>query len=247
MARDPHPFLIPPDGFTPDGRVRFPSEEAHHATRVVRLGAGDECRVVDGRGGLFRVLLTEEGGTLVGRVIEGWREGRETPCVVLGFPVLRHHARTDWLIEKAVEVGVGRLRPVAWERSLKGATSEQRRRWERIAREAMKQSERRWLPDFDEEAAPRELPREGSVVLADPQGQEEPPDISGSESVLLLVGPEGGLTDEERELCIGRGYALWSLGSGRLRAETAAVVASHRLACAARAQRAKAGSPEGGH
>jgi 16S rRNA (uracil1498-N3)-methyltransferase len=246
MARDPHPFLVPPNGFTPDGRVRFPAEEAHHARRVVRLGPGDECRVADGFGGLFRVVLEEETGELVGRILETTREARGGPLAVLGFPVLRQHARADWLIEKVVEVGIDRLVPVEWDRSIKSATAEQQRRWERIAREAMKQSERRWLPEIGPEVAPSDLPRDQRMVLADPDGESSLPDMEGADSVLLLVGPEGGLTDDERRMMIERGCALWSLGPTRLRAETAAVVGSHRLACAARATRARTRPVEGG-
>ena len=238
MTRDPHPFLVPPDSFSSDGRVHFPAEEAHHARRVVRLAAGDECRVVDGHGGLYRVRLSEESGALIGSILEEQRVERLTPMIRLGFPALRQRARVEWLIEKAVEVGVAGLVPIAWERSVKGVSGEQRRRWERIVREAMKQSEGRWLPELEAERIPGEDVREDAIVLADPEGTEDLPAVAGRPSVLLLIGPEGGVTDGEKRKLIDRGCALWSLGPTRLRAETAAIVASHRLGCGIRAARA---------
>ncbi len=84
------------------------------------------------------------------------------------------------------------------------------------------------------------------MVLADPEGEADLPDLTEASSVMLLVGPEGGLTDDEKRMMIERGCALWSLGPTRLRAETAAVVGSHRLTCAARASRARTRPVEGG-
>jgi 16S rRNA (uracil1498-N3)-methyltransferase len=243
MARDPHPFLVPPECITGDGRILFPAEEAHHAAHVVRIAPGDECRVVDGCGGLYRVRLSMESGTLVGRITDASKVEPPRTRIALGFPVLRQRARLEWLLEKAVEVGADLLIPVAWDRSVKDASEEQRRRWTRIVQEAMKQSERRWLPRIEVETAPDGLGLEECIVLADPEGSEQPPRVGGCGSVVLLIGPEGGVTSEERERLLARGCALWSLGPNRLRAETAAIVGMHALALAARAQ---AESSEGG-
>lgn len=243
MARDPHPFLVSPDCITTDGRILIPEEEAHHAVHVVRIGPGDECRVVDGCGGLYRVRLSMESGALVGRILDGTRVERPQTRIALGFPVLRQRARLEWLIEKAVEVGADRLIPIAWDRSVKGTSGEQLRRWTRIVREAMKQSEQRWLPRIEEEVEPAGLGLDECLVLADPEGSEEPPRIAGRGSVLLLIGPEGGVSTAEREGLIARGCEIWSLGPSRLRAETAAIVGMHSLSVASRMQ---AETPEGG-
>ncbi len=240
MPGDPHPFLVAPDRFDKDGGVRFPQDEAHHVLRVVRLKIGDTCRVVDGQGGRFRVRLQGSERDLIGVILESTREAEPERRLDLGFPVLRTGGRTDWLIEKGVEVGVDRFVPIAWERSIRGTSASARRRWARIVREARKPSERARLPSLaNEEAALAAVGGGGPTTLADPAGGEAWPGLAAARPVLLLVGPEGGVAAGERDLLCERGAVLWGLGSNRLRAETAAIVGSHRLAGALR----RAGAP----
>ncbi|MBM3285806.1 MAG: 16S rRNA (uracil(1498)-N(3))-methyltransferase [Candidatus Eisenbacteria bacterium] len=261
MGRDPHPFLVPAECIDVDGRVLFPEEESRHILRVIRLKPGDACRVVDGRGGRYRVVLGKEQGRLVGTVIERMRDEPPAPRLDLGFPMLRQRARVEWLLEKAVEVGVDSLTPLLWERAVKESAAIPRARWERIAREAAKQSERSWLPEIVHPEDPVTFALSGSgasgpperggaparregasrpdgartvALLADPAGSEALPDLRGALRVRLLVGPEGGLSEGERRALEACGTIRWSLGPTRLRAETAAIVGSHRLARAAR-------------
>jgi 16S rRNA (uracil1498-N3)-methyltransferase len=235
MPGDPHPFLVPPERFTVTGELLFPEEEAHHILRVVRLKSGDTCRVVDGLGGRFVVRL--EGGEklLRGTVIESTREARPARSLELGFPMLRLRARTDWMIEKGVEVGVDRFVPIRWERGLKDASAGARVRWERILREAMKQAERAFLPDLGMAEGPAVAAGDRCLtILADPTGDASLPDLTSVKEVRLLIGPEGGAAPEERRRLLDQGAILWGLGATRLRAETAAIVGCHRLSCALR-------------
>jgi len=235
MVRDPHPFYVPLDHILPDGTVRFPEGEAHHVLRVIRLRPGDVCRVVDGEGGLYRVRLEGGAQRLAGRVLEARREQAPSCILELGFPILRLRARTEWLLEKAVEVGVTRLVPIRWERSVKEISAALRSRWERIIQEAMKQSERLWVAELAEVAEPYDPPVNTRLLLADRNGKDDLADLHGAPRVRLLVGPEGGLTAEEQARLIETGVQLLSLGPARLRAETAAIVGCHRLAGALRA------------
>jgi len=235
MARDPHPFYVAPDHMLPDGTLRFTEGEAHHILRVIRLRAGDVCRVVDGNGGLYRVRLEAGADSLTGRILEARREPVPSRILELGFPILRLRARTEWLLEKTVEVGAARLIPIRWERSVKEISTALRSRWERIIQEAMKQSERLWLPDLAGVAEPYDPLVNTQLLLADRDGKDDLESLRGAERVRLLVGPEGGLTADEQARLIGAGARLWSLGPARLRAETAAVVGCHRLAGALRA------------
>jgi len=231
MGHDPHPFYVPPERFSKGGGVRFSPEEARHIERVVRLRAGDSCRVVDGAGHRYKVRLVASGKELSGVIVEKKREEESSVKIELGFPILRFRPRTEWLLEKAVEVGVDRLIPIEWSRSVRRFSETVRPRWERIIREAMKQSERAWLPRL----RGAERVNDGSVkrgwILADPEGEASIPSFDGVSAVRLLVGPEGGLDPEERRRLIGDGISCWSLGPTRLRAETAAIVGIHRLAC----------------
>ncbi|MDM7913689.1 MAG: RsmE family RNA methyltransferase [Candidatus Eisenbacteria bacterium] len=238
MARDPHPFYIPPESFRPDGSVRFPEEEARHLLRVIRLRAGDTCRVTDGMGGIYVVRLQGTLEALDGIRLEARHESRPAPEIELGFPLLHNRARMEWMLEKAVEVGADAQVPILWRRNVGEMTPAARRRWERMLREAMKQSERSWLPDL-RDAEPPELPGgEARVILADPEGEAALPPMAGAAGaagaargspVRLLIGPEGGASPEERERLRVAGAIFWSLGPTRLRAETAAIVGLHRL------------------
>lgn len=232
MGRDPHPFYVPPSEIVDGGIVRFSDQEARHITRVIRLKPGDRCRIVDGEGGSYLVLLRQNGERLEGSILEKHSEGRPAKTLELGFPLLKARARTEWLIEKAVEVGVDVLVPILWSRSVKRELKSARERWDRILREAMKQSERSWLPRLSDLEEPTGEATGPMMLLADPGGDETIPDLSNVETVRLFIGPEGGLEADERNKLLERGAKLWSLGPARLRAETAAIVGSHRLRCA---------------
>lgn len=247
MARDPHPFYVPHASCDETSRtIRFPAEEAHHILHVIRLKTGEECRVTDGMGGLFRVVLEKRGDDLDGRILGSFRASRPRVRLEIGFPILRLHARNDWLIEKAVEVGADRLIPIPWQRSTKEPTESMRRRWERIAREAMKQSERLWLPEIAIEPSPFVRSPDTLWILADPKGGEATPALPDVDRVRLHIGPEGGLTDAERDHMVAQGAVLWGLGPSRLRAETAAITGAHRLSLAIRELRPRIESHSNG-
>lgn len=236
MSGDQHPFYVPRDAFGSGGWIPLPEEESRHATQVLRLVSGDTCRVIDGEGGLYHVRLDLRGRSLGGVVMDTERELRRSCMVELGFPVLRVRSRTEWLLEKAVEVGAERLVPVDWSRSAKDArASTPRARWERIVVEALKQSERRWLPQLTDAEAPYEILEASGgdervlVVLADVDGGSTLPAYAGESRIRLMVGPEGGPAPEERQRILEHGGVAWSLGAKRLRAETAAIVGIHGI------------------
>lgn len=239
MGKDPHPFYVPPGRFAGD-RVLFDAEEAHHILAVVRLQEGAICRVTDGCGGRYVVRLAGGRVGLEGIVLESETPEDRPVTIELGFPLLRVRSRTDWLLEKGVEVGVDRFVPIRWARTVREEhAARSADRWRRILREAMKQSERAWLPELAEAQPPEGDGAAPRIVLADPEGPEEAPIDAGSRAIRLLVGPEGGATDEERRRLLDAGARLWSLGPRRLRAETAAIVGAFSLA---RALRSGAGS-----
>jgi 16S rRNA (uracil1498-N3)-methyltransferase len=143
--------------------------------------------------------------------------------------------RFEWMVEKATELGVERIRPVEAARSDKGlfeASAKRAERWRRIAREASQQSRRLRLPEIAEalplaqafETAPGAryfLDEAGAPALLSVLDRSQP----ALERVSLAVGPEGGWTDAERQLARQSGWLPAGLGAAILRAETAAVAA----------------------
>lgn len=227
-------FFAPPEAFR-DGRVALPADEARHATRVLRHREGDEIVVVDGAGGRHRVRLTALGrDTAEGEVLATQREvGEPLHRLTIGLGVLKNAARFETFVEKAVELGVTEIVPLHTARTERERLKASRLHNLMVA--AMKQSGRSRLPALREAqplgdvlAAPAEglrlLAHEAApaeAVLLDVLARAEP-----AGAITLLVGPEGGFSDEEVAQAERLGWRLVSLGPRRLRAETAAITAA---------------------
>jgi 16S rRNA (uracil1498-N3)-methyltransferase len=152
------------------------------------------------------------------------RELEAVPDVWLAFaPVKR--AQTDWLVEKASELGAARLIPVMTRRTV--AERVKLERLEAIAIEAAEQCGRTILPGISEPASLKELLERDiarTLYFADESGGEPVADAFKPGPALILTGPEGGFTDEERALIrAAPGTVAVSLGPRILRAETAAL------------------------
>jgi 16S rRNA (uracil1498-N3)-methyltransferase len=228
-------FFVPPPWPDAGATLALPESESHHAGRVFRLRAGDEVRLIDGAGRLGRARITLARGRRVEVQIEDARrvEPPPGPELQLALPALRSGARLDWAIEKATELGVGGLHIYAAVRGLKkdAARPEVReRRWRELVRSACKQSGRLYCPRLATHTSLRSLlgaTAAGTAILvADAAGDAAARDAGAwgdASSLLLVVGPEGGLTDDEDAALRERAAHRVSLGPHRLRTETAAI------------------------
>jgi 16S rRNA (uracil1498-N3)-methyltransferase len=209
-------------------RAALDARERHHLA-VRRTSGGCAVEVLDGRGGVGS-------GRLRGGLHEAWVElervqHRPRPLDLVLLVGAGDRDRFLWLVEKAQELGVTRVVPVVTERTRDVATrfrAEHLGRAERRALDAMKQSGNPWLaavePPADLQAA---LARLGLPLrwLADPGGAS-PDSAPLTEGLAVLVGPEGGLSDPEREAVLAAGFEAVRLGPHQLRFETAAVAAA---------------------
>lgn len=227
-------FYVLPQDVAGD-RVVLRGEEAHHAARVCRCRAGDLIDATDGAGTLYRcrVVVCSADMTeteILERLPEhGEARARATLAVA---PVKGE--RFDWLVEKAVEAGAARIVPILTERTVVEGGG-RHERWERVALAAMKQSKRSRLTEVAEarpfnEVLP-EMAREMDLLLlawegagaSDPLSKVIP--SSPVATAGILVGPEGGFTDEEVAAARSAGARPFSLGPRRLRTETAGALA----------------------
>ena len=208
--------------------VALEAGQANYLGNVMRLGVGGELLVFDGQSGEWLARIAEAGRKRMVLAVERrTREREAVPEVWLAFaPVKR--AQTDWLVEKATELGAARLLPVITQRTI--AERVKLERLEAIAAEAAEQCGRTTLPDIAEPVGLKQLldGRDASrrLYFADEEGGE--PAISGFTPgpALILTGPEGGFTAEERAMvCASPGAVAISLGPRILRAETAALAA----------------------
>lgn len=208
--------------------VELDAAQANYIGNVMRLGEGAELMVFDGESGEWLASIAETGKKRMALCVERkTREPETIPDVWLAFaPVKR--AQTDWLVEKATELGVARLLPVITQRTI--AERVKLERLGGIAIEATEQCGRTRLPEIAEPASLKQLladrEPERQLYFADEGGGEEAVTAFARGPALILVGPEGGFTDEERRHVRRAENAVpISLGPRILRAETAALAA----------------------
>ena len=212
----------------PGARVELDSGQANYLGNVLRMKPGAELLLFDGSSGEWLARIAEAGRKSMALAVERrTREAEDIPDVWLAFaPVKR--SQTDWLVEKATELGAARLVPVTTRRTM--VERVRLERLEAIAVEAAEQCGRTRLPEI---AAPLPLSRllderdpERPLYFADEGGGEPAARAFRPGPALILTGPEGGFTDEERAAVrAAAGAVPVSLGPRILRAETAALAA----------------------
>lgn len=215
-----------------DDTVHVDGPDGHHLQRVRRLGAGERVTVADGAGTWREYAVASTGsGSLTLRAEGDLRvEPRETPAIALAFALTKGE-QPEAVVRAVTELGVDRILPVVSARSqVRWAGPRALREHERltrVAREAAAQSRRAWLPEVLPVGDLAALAGHPGIAVGDREGGPvsdllPPP---GGEW-LGVVGPEGGLTPEERGALGGRGVGL---GPHVLRAGTAAVALAAAL------------------
>jgi len=215
-----------------DGAAELRGDEARHLTRVLRVEPGQRFEISDNRQAYLAAITEARGERVVFQVIEALPAVLSPVSITLCASLVKFD-RFEWMVEKATELGVDRILPVEAARTEKGlfdASRKRSERWARIARESSQQARRVRIPEIltalrfercvAEAAAHRYFLDES---LAPPLLREIPTERSNS--VALLIGPEGGWTEAERQLAVAAAWQPVSLGPLVLRAETAACAA----------------------
>jgi len=208
--------------------VELDPAQANYLGNVLRLREGSEVLLFDGQSGEWQARISKAAKKRMAVSVHSLtREPETIPDVWLAFaPVKR--TQTDWLVEKATELGVERLIPIKTRRTIVDRVKLDR--LEAIAIEAAEQCGRTRLPEIDEPLPLKHFleHRDASRTLyfADEHGGEWPPDAFTSGTCVILTGPEGGFAEEERAGIRAAPNAVpVSLGPRILRAETAALAA----------------------
>jgi 16S rRNA (uracil1498-N3)-methyltransferase len=206
-------------------------EEAAHLTRVLRVEVGQQFEISD-NSQVWLAEVTEARKSRVQFAVLEPLPATPEPAPVHLYAALFKFDRFEWMLEKLTELGVARVVPVESTRSDLGlfrAAHKRVERWRKIAREASQQSRRTRMPDIAEPMKLRAVSAENPRILLDEllgtNLLEVPGDWSNLRPLSLLLGPEGGWTDEERERLAKAGWQPQSLGPTVLRAETAGIAA----------------------
>jgi 16S rRNA (uracil1498-N3)-methyltransferase len=238
---------------TAERRAELPETEAHHAVQVLRLRDGESVLALDGRGAAVIARLRVRGRAVE---LEFERDAgiaaddRAIVPLTLELAVLKGDAM-EWAIEKCVELGAARLAPLTTAHTVvqldRKGPEEFRQRWQRIADQALKQCGRlrsleMLAPRSLEQTLAAPLPPGAERLWCDDQGRSRAQSLwdrlagePADRHRHVVVGPEGGFSDRERELLARSAHAV-SLGPLTLRAETAALQVAAVIAARYRGQ-----------
>lgn len=214
-------------------RIVLDTTGARHLREALRMRAGDMLIVFDGRGGEYRATIDSiERQQVALRLGEFIEVSRESPLPIVLAQGISRGERMDYTLQKAVELGVSRLVPLATERSTVRLDEDRARKrnehWQGIIRHAAEQSGRTALPPLEEVrsvAAHAAVESSPLRLMLDPGAAQSLATLPLATAVSLAVGPEGGFSSGERQTLLAAGYQRVRLGPRVLRTETAALVA----------------------
>jgi 16S rRNA (uracil1498-N3)-methyltransferase len=223
--------------------TELPPEVAHHAVRVLRLKPGADIRLFNGSGGYYNATLDIEGKSAFATISNYCNDDLELPGCITLVQGMASGDKMDWIIEKAVELGVRHFVPVAAQRSVLQLNGERLNKrmthWQRVIRSASEQCGRNRLMHLHDPVSlqhhlgaantgPDNLllfcHPEASTTLAQAL-------LPGTQSLTLLVGPEGGWSHEEQKLVSETSAQAVTFGRRVLRTETAGLALA--AACSA--------------
>ena len=215
--------------------VSLPEHIAHHI-RVLRLAAGDAVTLFNGDGGEYTASLNLiDKRSVIAEIKTFSPREAELPYAVTLAQALPEASKMDWIVEKAVELGATAIQPIAAQRCVVRLSAERAAKkmehWQSIIIAASEQSGRNRLPHLAEPAgftdwiAQRNLHRR---ILLTPRAQQSLSDWARHQppqAVALLIGPEGGFTEQEENAALAQDVLALSMGSRVLRTETAGLAA----------------------
>ena len=213
--------------------LELDEENGHYVRTVLRLKKEAEIILFNGRGGEYLCAVTEVTRKAVMISINKWldRSVESSLLVTLGLGISRGD-RMDLSVQKAVELGVNFITPLLTERCVvqfKGEKKPQRLlHWQKIVQHAAEQSGRTTLPDLSEIEHLQQWvdKQQGLKVFLDPYAELTLADITPIDrQVTLLTGPEGGFSNQERDIAKAAGFIPVRMGSRILRTETASLAA----------------------
>ncbi len=211
--------------------IDLPTDEAKHATKVLRLAVQDEVSVTDGEGVMLRtnvVAINKKQCVLkVNTMLKDY--GKRDFRIHIAVAPTKNIKRFEWFLEKATELGIDEITPIITHHSERRDIKLDREN--KVIAAAMKQSLKAYHPILNEAVTLKkffEQNRDEDLFIAHLVDEKQLLLKNASKakrSVCILIGPEGDFSDEEVNTAIAKGFKTVSLGNTRLRTETAALAA----------------------
>lgn len=210
-------------------------DESAHCLRVLRLSRGDKVTVIDGKGGMYEAVIIEPDAKACRLEITSTLPTHPTRKhqIHIAIAPTKNMDRLEWFVEKSVEIGIDIITPLLCQRSERRVLKTDR--LHKLIISTMKQAMVTQLPVLNELTPFNHLVKtldstKGNRFIAhcgeSPRQQLKKVLLPESDTVVL-IGPEGDFTPEEVQLAVENGFMPVSLGSNRLRTETAGIVACH--------------------
>lgn len=222
-----------------EDKIKIDGSDAHHIRRVLRYKLGDKLIVVDGSGKVMEAFIIEISDEMViAEVKEVLDNNTESPIELILAQCLPKGDKMELVVQKAVELGVSTIYPIVSENCVVKYDEKKKMarqiKWQKIADEAAKQCGRTILPTVESVTELKifleNIDSNLEALMCYEGEAEEPIKKILAESLanrfLVLIGPEGGFTKNEVEICQKAGLKIATLGKRILRTETAAIAAS---------------------
>ena len=215
--------------------IRFSKEESRHIIKVLRKSTGDQLFITNGQGDLFTAEISvADTKNCIANIIAYETKASRPYKLHMAVAPTKSNDRFEWFLEKATEIGVDEITPIICDNSERRVIKTER--LEKIILSAMKQSLSCYLPILNS-ATPVSSFMEGQIKgqkfiahCEDSHKASFKTEIEPASHVTILIGPEGDFSIKEIDLAIQHSFKPVSLGSSRLRTETAAITACHTVA-----------------
>lgn len=227
------PRIFHPETLAPTTQYTLDANAARHVAKVLRLVPGAALRLFDGNGGEYSATISDIEKREVIVTTGAYQSiDVESPLLVTLAQGISKGERMDFTLQKAVELGVQRIAPLETEHSVVNLKGERRERklehWRGVIISACEQCGRNTLPELlPVQSIDKWLgtTQQGLLLLLDHRATNSIRNLSKTAEITLLIGPEGGLSENERNKAYQSGYSGLRLGPRVLRTETAALTA----------------------
>jgi 16S rRNA (uracil1498-N3)-methyltransferase len=210
-------------------------EESKHCIRALRMKIGNDVCLIDGKGGFYKGKIADENSKSCSiEIVETIQDYEKKGYYFhLAIAPTKNTDRMEWLVEKAVEIGIDEFTPIICEHSERKNFNIER--IERISIAAMKQSIKAYKPKINPGVSFKSFitscNQEVKLIghCSDTGRQKIKEVYKAGQSVVCLIGPEGDFSENEINTALNSGFIGVTLGNSRLRTETAGMVACHTI------------------